>query len=210
MYFDKSIKKDDFRLKIVFLGKAEIGKTILYKKIELYNDYKQFKILNKTYIPTYGYDFMIIGKKFNGKTYKLQIFDFSGQERFKTILYGHYKNASFILIFYDALDKDSFEEAKKYCKKAKEMNQNAIYFLIRNKYDLSLNPKKNKIVSDEEALEFADKNNLIFTHISSFENYGNGIDNLFDLILKEYNLNIRYNKNNENDGNNEMQKKKLY
>ena len=153
---------------------------------------------------------MIIGKKFNGKTYKLQIFDFSGKVRFKTILYGHYNNASFILIFYDALDKDSFEEAKNYYKKAKEINQNAIYFLIRNKYDLSLNPKKNKIVSDEEALEFADTNNLIFTHISSFENYGNGIDNLFDLILKEYNLNIRYKKNNENDGNNEMQKKKLY
>ena len=94
MYFDKNIKKYDFELRIVFLGKAEIGKTILYKKIELYNDYKQFKILNKTYIPTCGYDFMIIGKKFNGKTYKLQIFDFSGQERFKTILYGHYKITS--------------------------------------------------------------------------------------------------------------------
>ena len=190
MYFDKSIKKCDFRLKIVFLGKAEIGKTILYKKIELYNDYKQFKILNKTYIPTCGYDFMIIGKKFNGKTYKLQIFDFSGQVRFKTILYGHYNNASFILIFYDALDKDSFEEAKSFYEETKENNHNPIYFLIRIKYDLNLNSEKNEIVSDEEALEFADKNNLIFTHISSFEKYEDGIENLFDLILKEYNLRV--------------------
>ena len=209
MYFDKNIKKYDFELRIVFLGKAEIGKTILYKKIGLYNDYKQFKLLNKDYIPTFGVEFMIIGKKFNGETYKLQIWDLTGQETFKNIIRSYYNNASFILIFYDALDKDSFEEAKNYYEKVKENNHNPIYFLIRNKYDLSLNSKKNEIVSDEEALEFADKNNLIFTHISSFEKYGNGIDNLFDLILKEYNLNIRYNKNNENDGNNEMQKKKL-
>ena len=205
-----NIKKYDFELRIVFLGKAEIGKTILYKKIGLYNDYKQFKLLNKDYIPTFGVEFMIIGKKFNGETYKLQIWDLTGQETFKNIIRSYYNNASFILIFYDALDKDSFEEAKNYYKKAKEINQNPICFLIRSKYDLSLNSENNEIISDEEALEFADKNNLIFTHISSFENYGNGIDNLFDLILKEYNLNIRYNKNNENDGNNEMQKKKLY
>ena len=63
-----------------------------------------------------------------------------------------------------------------------------IYFLVRSKYELSLLSEKNEIISDEEVLEFADKNNIIFTHISSFENYGNGIDNLFDLIIKEYNL----------------------
>ena len=87
---------------------------------------------------------MIIGKKFNGETYKLQIWDLTGQETFKNIIRSYYNNASFILIFYDALDKDSFEEAKNYYKKAKEINQNPIYFLIRNKYDLSLNSKKIK------------------------------------------------------------------
>ena len=67
-------------------------------------------------------------------------------------------------------------------------NKKQICFLIRSKYDLNLNLEKNEIVSDEEALEFADKNNFIFTHISSFEKYGNGIDNLFDIIFKEYHL----------------------
>ena len=70
-------------------------------------------------------------------------------------------------------------------KKCLNDNKKQIYFLIRSKYELNLNSQNDEIVSDEEALEFADKNNLIFAHISSFENYGNGIDNLFDLILKE-------------------------
>ena len=92
-----------------------------------------------------------------------------------------------ILIFYDALDKSSFEKAKSLVMKYL-YNKKQISFLIRSKYDLSLNSENNEIVSDEEALEFADKNNLIFTHISPFEKYGTGLDDLFDIIFKEYHL----------------------
>ena len=35
-------------------------------------------------------------------------------------------------------------------------------------------------------MEYADKNNMLFTHISSFEKYDNGIEQLLDLILIEY------------------------
>ena len=63
----------------------------------------------------------------------------------------------------------------------------AICILVRIKYDLGMNEdnRMNDFVSDEEALEFADKNNIKFAHVSSIEKYGDGIKELFSLILNQ-------------------------
>ena len=55
--------------------------------------------------------------------------------------------------------------------------------MIRNKYDSKINEKNVNIISDEERLEFADQNGLIFRHVSCFEKNENGIIDLFELIL---------------------------
>ena len=178
MYFFESEDKNyNCILKILILGKEEIGKTFFTKRINLYKNYKEFNKLSKNYLTTIGMDFISKRKKFNGKIYQFKIWDAAGLERFNTITKTYYKGANIILIFYDALNKSSFEKAKKHFKKSFEYSPNIIYFLIRSKYELKLSSKKDNIVSDEEALKFADENHLIFTHISSFENYGNGIDN---------------------------------
>ena len=177
MYFVRYIKEYDYKLRIVLMGKEEIGKTFFKKRIELYKDYKKFNHLHKYYIATFGLDDILLLIKFNDKLYKFYICDPDGHERSEHNYKICCKNADVILIFYDALDKSSFEKAKILIKDCLNDNKKLICFLIRSKYDLNLNSEKNEIVSDEEALEFADKNNLIFTHISSFEKYGNGIDN---------------------------------
>ena len=41
-------------------------------------------------------------------------------------------------------------------------------------------------VSEEEALEYASKNNILFAHISIVEKYASGINELIDKALKEY------------------------
>ena len=41
-------------------------------------------------------------------------------------------------------------------------------------------------VSDEEALEFADKYNMLFFHLSLHEKYETGIKELFETVLNEY------------------------
>ena len=185
MSFLKGIKKYDYILKTLLLGHEKAGKTIFLKRIWLYENYKDFQQLSKEYRRTTERDFKFCYKKFNDKIYEFQIWDSAGKERFQSIKKAFYKGAHIILIFYDAYDKDSFRLAKSTYKQLLPLNNKAVYFLIRNKYELSLNSEKKEIISDEEALEFADKNNLIFVHLSSFENYGNGIDNLFDIILKE-------------------------
>ena len=54
-------------------------------------------------------------------------------------------------------------------------------------YNLCLDSEK-EIVYDEEALEFATKNSLLFFHISSEEKYESGVNQLFYSIIKEYYL----------------------
>ena len=116
MYFSENPEIYDFFVKIVSVGKSQIGKTILSKKISFYNDYKTFNQLPKNYNSTIGIEFIAKGKKLNDKMYKFQIWDASGQERFQLINTFSYDGANFILIFYDALDKDSFDKAKTHYK----------------------------------------------------------------------------------------------
>ena len=41
------------------------------------------------------------------------------------------------------------------------------------------------LISDEEALEFADRNNIKFALVSNLEKYGNRIEELFTLVLNQ-------------------------
>ena len=188
MNFIKESEYYDYIIKVLILGKDSIGKTIFLKRIKLLDDYKSFKKLSHNYLPTIGSYFDIMRIKFNNKIFKIQIWDTAGQERFSPITKTYYIGGHSILIFYDAFDKESFKKAKIYYEEAFQINDKAVYFLIRSKYDLSLNSEPNDFISDEEAQLFADKNNIIFAHISSFEKNENGINEVFEIILKEYNL----------------------
>ena len=55
------------------------------------------------------------------------------------------------------------------CKE--NLEKNAKFVLIRSRYDecLKINNDNKNIVVDEEALEFADLNNLYFIHLSNFD-----------------------------------------
>ncbi len=50
---------------------------------------------------------------------------------------------------------------------------------------MSFNEKDN-IIDDEEVLEFAEKNKLIYSHISILEKYSQGVNELFKKVLNEY------------------------
>lgn len=56
---------------------------------------------------------------------------------------------------------------------------------MRSKYDLNGNINNDDFISDEEVLEYADKNKISFAHLSSFEKYDNGIDYLLNLIAPQ-------------------------
>ena len=64
--------------------------------------------------------------------------------------------------------------------------KNTLFVLIRSRYDEYLESNENKkIISDEEALEYADLNNLFFVHLSNYEKNDTGND-LLKIVLKNF------------------------
>ena len=170
-------------LKIVLLGKDNTGKSKFIERLIAINDYCQFN-KSKEYNPTLGALYSPKIVKFHDKKFKLDIWDTAGQERFKRVNSIFYKECDVILLFYDSFNKQSFEEIKEIYDDCilRNYNKNCKYIIIRDKYDLKL--ENQNYVSDEEVLEFADKNNILFTHMSSYEKYETGINNLIHLIVK--------------------------
>ena len=178
----------DYLIKIVFAGESKTGKTKLFERTKKNFNYSKFKKEKENYLQTIGVDFSGTLINFNDKSIRLQIWDTSGDERFKTMITQYFKGSFAILLFYDALDRKSFEKVKKIYEENHINIKDKLFILTGNKYDLNLKPEEEckDFVSDEEALEFSDKNNIYFFHMNVFEKYESGINNIIEFILIQY------------------------
>ena len=188
-FLTKEPKQIDYLMKVIISGKDKTGKSIFDQRLGYNNIDKQFFKSNYLqYKETMGFEFISIYIKFNNKNFKLQIWDTQGNELYIDIIKCFFHASSIVLLFYDAFDKQSFEYVKKIYSEQKNLVK-CLFYLIRIKYDLNIKPENKDFVSDEEALEYADKNNILFLHLSSFEKYDNGINSLLNYVLKQYLLN---------------------
>ena len=183
MEFIEGLGEYNCLYKFAIYGKSKTGKTHLANRLKLYNDYSKFIDCKEKIRYTTGIDYTIFCIKYKNKIIKIQLWDTSGVPIYESIITRYFKGTQAIILCYDAYERDSFNYIKNKISQIQQTNNNAICVLIRNKYDSKINEKNVNIVSDEEVLEFADKNNLFFQHISCFEKNGNGIINLIELIL---------------------------
>ena len=66
------------------------------------------------------------------------------------------------------------------------VNKNTLFVLLRSRYDECLEKNENKkIISDEEALEYADLNNLLFANLSNYEK-NDTCNDLLKIFLKNF------------------------
>ena len=180
-------KKIDYYLSILIVGKRE--ETNLFVERLIKND---IVIHNLNCSLDFG---ITLCKrkyiKFKNKIFKI-CFTFSDCKKHLGKKLIGYNDA--IFFFYSSFDRNSFENVEKIFPKQESNELDYICVLIRNNYELCLKSEDDNYVSDEEAMEYAEKNSMLFAHISSFEKYDSGIKNLLNLILIEYLR--RNNKNN--------------
>ena len=192
MEFIEKQKNCDFRQNIVILGDFFVGKTILSQRVNLIN--KNISLLPLKYRTTISSDFIDCSIKMKNKLININVWDCATDDNYCCNL--KYKSDIYFLL-YDAFIRKSFEKAiKLYDELIYHYNNNIypinkakpIYVLIMSKYDFNLKSEDNfnNFVSDEEALKFTEKNNLLFFHISSFEKNEPGIKELFSMALKKY------------------------
>ena len=157
----------DYIFKYIIIGDTSVGKSqILLRYV---ND-----IFNEEYKNTIGVEFGAKNLNINNTLYRIQIWDTAGQEKYKSIIRGYYKNSVCALIVYDITNKQSFDNIYKWMEDCKNQSpKNILMALIGNKNDLEYKRK----VNYEEGKDFADKYNMLFFETSA--KTGDNIDKVF-------------------------------
>ena len=175
--------EDEIKIKVVIMGGAYSGKTTFIKY------YFGENIDMNNYQTTVTTRPMIKRINLYNRDINLEFWDTAGQEKYQGLVKFFLKDCQMIFIFYDSSDKSSFERAKTLFNMVKDdtNDKKVVIVLVSSKYDLYVKSKENiNKISEEEALEYASKNNIPFAHISIVEKYDNGINELIDKALKEY------------------------
>ena len=164
-----------------------VGKTSIIKCLKN-NEFKDEGIL------TAGIDSYLDEAVLDGKKYKFKIFDTAGQERFRSISNTTIKFSEGFMVIFSVIDKDSFQKIGDWIESIKEtveISTKSIY-LIGNKIDAP-----NRVVLNEEAVEYAKNNNLKYFETSA--KTGHGVKEVFGQLYQDiYNLQKELGLDNQN------------
>jgi Ras-related protein Rab-1A len=169
----------DYLFKLLLIGDSGVGKSCLLLRFadDTYTE---------SYISTIGVDFKIRTIELDAKTVKLQIWDTAGQERFRTITSSYYRGAHGIIIVYDVTDRQSFQNVEHWLKEIdKYATGNVNKLLVGNKSDL----QSKKVVSYEEAKEFADKHGFKFLETSAKNSHN--VEQAFQTMASEIKARVK-------------------
>ena len=87
-----------------------------------------------------GTDFKFKNIEIDSKKIKLQIWDISWKERFKTITTSYYKGAHVIIVAFDITDRTSFDQERNWMTDIdKFAKEGVLRTLVWNKCDLAHN-----------------------------------------------------------------------
>ena len=168
----------DITLKILVLGDSNVGKTSLLLS---YTD----NYFPDSHVATIGIDYKIKKIALNGVNLKLQIWDTSGQERFRSMTHTFLKSAHGIVFVYDITNKKSFEGVKDWIKDAENNGEGFEKILVGNKCDLEGKREVNKETLDK----FGNKKKIktFETSAKTNINVNEAFDCLAKLIVKDKN-----------------------
>ena len=163
--------KDEY--KVIFLGESGTGAKTNLINILVGKDF------NENEYSTVGFNYSQKNISLeNNKHIILNLCDTVGQEKYRE-LNGVYLNGIDCAVLGYAINyKETFEEIKNYwCPRIKKLSYCKLIYLIGNKRDLILERE----VAEEEAMKYAESENLRFFEISA--KTGDGIHEFFDDLV---------------------------
>ena len=195
-----SDEEEEVGNKVVLLGEAGVGKTSIISR------YIKQKF-DPEYITSLTSQFLRKIVEFpDNKKITLDIFDTSGQEKYRSVAKFYYRNSRAVILVYDITSTKSFKEMKEYWyEQIKEVDiENFIIAIVANKNDLY----EEREVQDEEGEKFAQQIGGFF--VSTSAKNDSGVNELFDNIAKkildpnyvysiEEDKNLDINKENDKD-----------
>ena len=172
---EESSYDEDFeeKVKIMLIGDSFVGKTSLLTKY-CKNEFKP------TYITTIGIDFQIKYFKYNDKRIKVQIWDTTGQERYRILAKSNINSSDGFIFVYDITKRDTFNNINNWVEQVKEIApKNSKSIIFGNKVDLH----KKRVIDASEGKHLAKKFNMKFFETSAKE--GNNINEGFESLVKD-------------------------
>lgn len=159
-------------IKCLLIGSSGVGKSSILERYVSNNFYQHF-------ITTIGVDYKFKDIIIDNFKIKLQLWDTASQERFRCITSNYYRNSHIIIICFDITDHYSFNELNFWIEDASRyITEPVLMVICGTKVDLT----KKRIISYEEAKNFALNKNMEYFEISS--KTGEGIELMFNKILK--------------------------
>ena len=173
----------DHIFKVLLLGNSDVGKSSLILR---YVD----QVWSDTFVPTIGVDFKVKTLEIDNKQIKMQIWDTTGQERFRNVISSYFRGSHGILLIYDITNRDSFKNLENWLIEIeKNASQNVLKILIGNKNDL-VNDRE---IQSEEGQAFANRNGMEFIETSAKMN--TNVTEAFEALAK---LMMKFNSENKN------------
>lgn len=162
-------------IKVILLGDSGVGKT------SIINRYINNKFLHNS-DSTLGSNFLTKEIVKGNITYKLDIWDTSGQERYRSVTNLFIKGSNIVLLVYSIDSLQSFESLEYWYSSLKDIMEGDYYVLgiVGSKFDLV----NNEAVPEEKAKAFAKEKNASFNLVSAKE-FPEGIEKLFNTLLDE-------------------------
>ena len=157
--------------KILLIGDVDVGKTSILTRY--FNN--NFSEVTES---TIGIEFKTKMFIRDNLSIKLQIWDTSGQERFKSITQNYFRDADGLLYVFDVTNENSFKSIENWLKMSNDNNnKDFIKILIGNKTDL-----EGRSITKEEMEKFKNENRMdkLF-EISAKDN--KNISEMFEIIV---------------------------
>ena len=109
---------------------------------------------------------------------KLQIYDFSGQKKFSSVINPYYKKSDGILLVFDITQESSFIALNDWITIIKEKAPQANIILVGQKCDLF-----ERVISEEKITELTEEFGIEYFETSAKNDYN--INELFDNLIQQ-------------------------
>ena len=165
---------DNFiNFKIIIIGDSGVGKSSILKRAVK-------NTFDDNYQATIGFEFLLMHFSINDLKIKLQIWDTCGQETYRSLVQGFYRNTSLALIVYDICDKKTYEGLDIWLKDLRSQTDEELpIFIVGNKID----KENERQVTYKEANEFSlSSRTKYFTECSAKTGYN--VENIFQEVVK--------------------------
>ena len=164
-------------MKIILLGDSFTGKTNLLN-IYIKNEPPNYNVVN---LPTIGVDFGTKEISTNDLTkVKIQCWDTAGQESYRTIIRGYYRNTGGIILFFNLTRYDSFNNLKDW------LNEIKTYTTCDHEHPILLlgthqDAHDKRVIKKIDAINFAEQHNLLYYELNTFDY--DSIDRMFKCYI---------------------------